>query len=462
MKTSLAACALLCIFYSTAQWGSDVNLSTSSSASAIPMNNARPLASDGSRLHLVYMDAVNGNPEIYYRKSTNEGLSWLPAVNLSTNLSFSSDPTVCFRLNYVYAFWIDNVGGVYNVYYSVSDDYGDNWSVATAIGQSTTNPSTPSTVVLSDRVYVAWNELNGVKLGNLYGTVWDPGAAHYSGASYGATALASNGTSILISVCAETASSNSNIVYRRSIDSGSSFSNAAPLPGQQNTGSTPDIAIEGSHVHLTWVDERDGTSQIYYQHSGDLGFTWDDPVPISIGTATNYFPSIAADGDLVVITWERDVSGNWEIYYANSSTAGLSWNVQERLTNANEGSERSCVDVSNTGKTHVVWIDSRDLNYEIYYNSASNLPASSGIGLTEKEGKEFTVQNPVAAGSAIEVFGSGLEGGLPITLTDLQGKSVALHVQYTSTGAQLLPATPMESGMYVLRVGNVTRKIVLY
>jgi hypothetical protein len=82
-------------------------------------------------------------------------------------------------------------------------------------------------------------------------------------------------------------------------------------------------------------------------------------------------------GQAVHVVWYDERDGNPEIYYKRSVNNGVSWEVDNRLTNNSSGSWVSSVSVSGSS-VHVTWYDERDGNPEIYYKRN---PTGNPIGI---------------------------------------------------------------------------------
>jgi hypothetical protein len=69
---------------------------------------------------------------------------------------------------------------------------------------------------------------------------------------------------------------------------------------------------------VTWNDYRDGNFETYYKVSTDNGATWSDDTRVSFASGTSWSPSLAVSGTTVHLVWIDDRDGNDEIYYAQN------------------------------------------------------------------------------------------------------------------------------------------------
>jgi hypothetical protein len=130
-------------------------------------------------------------------------------------------------------------------------------------------------------------------------------------------------------------------------------------------------------VHVVWFDNRDYNNELYYKRSIDGGVNWEEDVRLTYDTSNSSYPSVAVSGSTVHVVWIDTREGNYEIYYKHSIDAGVNWGAETRLTNNNAYSTGSSISVSGS-VAHVVWEDNRDGNYEIYYKRN---PTGNPIGI---------------------------------------------------------------------------------
>ncbi|MHC5063295.1 MAG: hypothetical protein ACYTG5_04910 [Planctomycetota bacterium] len=127
------------------------------------------------------------------------------------------------------------------------------------------------------------------------------------------------------------------IYFNRSIDGGATWLAAdlrldTDLPGAASS-SSPQIAVIGDSVYVTWIDGRNFTTDIYFNRSKDGGVTWlaadiqlDSNSP---GGTQSSFPQITAVGDSVYVAWAETpiFQGNKEggVFFNRSIDGGVTW-----------------------------------------------------------------------------------------------------------------------------------------
>jgi hypothetical protein len=108
-----------------ATWDASKRLTWNTGTSEVPA-----LAADSNdHIHVVWYDDSPGNNEIYYRKSSDGGISWDASRRLTVNSGYSITPVIAVDSNdHSHVFWPDTTPGGYEIYYKNSLDGGTTWS----------------------------------------------------------------------------------------------------------------------------------------------------------------------------------------------------------------------------------------------------------------------------------------------------------------------------------------------
>ncbi len=195
-------------------------------------------------------------------------------------------------------------------------------------------------------------------------------------------AIFSNGDTIHI-VWEEDRDANYEIYYKRSLNNGTTWENDFRLTNDPNLSIEPCISVSGSKVHVVWVDTRNGNWEIYYKNSPNSGASWSIDKRLTDNPSYSYSPCVFASGSYVHVVWVDERDGNREIYYKRSNDGGNTWGNDFRLTNNPNNSTNPSLWVSGSN-VHVVWQEDRDNNWEIYYKKSIDNGStwSSDIRLT--------------------------------------------------------------------------------
>jgi len=241
-------------------------------------------------VHVIWKDYRNGNPEIYYIRSTDNGNTWSKPIRLTFN---DTRPTNIYECKLVvdeknvYLCWKDYRTGSSEIFFKKSTDNGNTWSEDKRVTIDFSPSYNPSMYVNNKNIYLVWEE----------------GAL------------------------------NARICFKRSIDNGETWSKKIYLTEKHPGKSTmPDICGNTSNIYVVWQDTRDGNSEIYFKKSTDNGNTWSEDKRLTFNPAMSFQPRIVVYGKKLVVFWLDKRNGNTEIYYKVSNDSGTTWSEDKRLT----------------------------------------------------------------------------------------------------------------------------------
>ena len=469
-------CIILLQQISYSQWSSDVRLTNNSANSLMTFNNQTALGVSGDTIHLVWMDDRDGNLEIYYKRSTNNGSSWLADTRLTTDTNFSFYPAVAASGSTVHVVWQDDRDGNPEIYYKRSTNGGTTWSVDTRLTNQVDFSIGPSVAVSGNIVHVVWQDFRDgnpeiyYKRSTNGGTSWSADMRLTNDPNFRQPASVSASGNFVHIAWMDLRDGNPEIYYKRSTNDGVSWLSDTRLTNNTNISTVPTVSVSGSNVSLCWVDDRDGNTEIYYKRSTNGGVSWSSDTRLTNDPNISTSPSIISSGTAIHVVWQDDRDGNNEIYYKRSTDNGINWIADFRLTNNAGASLAPSVSVSGL-VVHVAWQDDRDGNSEIYYkrNPTGNPTSISIIG-TELPVKYSLYQNypnPFNPETSIE-FDVPEPSFIKLSVIDLTGREVEILVN-----ENLLPgkyqvnwnATGYSSGVYFYKLitnGFVqTRKMIL-
>jgi len=140
-------------------WGADT--------SAIRLTNAAgfswtpSISAEDGKIHVAWRDNRDGNYEIYYKRSLNNGANWGTDIRLINNSAWSVSPSVYSSGNNVHVVWEDQMFSSPEIFYRRSSDGGASWGSDSAITRLTTNPAdklNPCIYVSGNAAHVIWRD----------------------------------------------------------------------------------------------------------------------------------------------------------------------------------------------------------------------------------------------------------------------------------------------------------------
>ena len=176
----------------------------------------------------------------------------------------------------------------------------------------------------------------------------------------------------------------------------------------------PAVAVNGSKVHVCWVDARHGPEirEIYYIQSSDIGETWSaEETRISQAESLSIRPSFAAWGDDVLLFWRDDRHENFEVYVAKSDDGGASWGPETRLTE-DPGYSGCPFPVVIENEVHIFWRDNREGTFQIHHKYSDDFGDSwsEDTNLTP-EGEQAEFSYPAVDGETIHLVWRDFRAG---------------------------------------------------
>ena len=245
---------------------------------------------------MVWHDNTPGNFDILYKKSTDGGASFTePTKNLSINSGGSFIPAIAVSGNSVHVAWQDDTPGNDDILYRRSTDSGATFpNIIKNLSSNSGFSEQPAIAVSGNNIHVVWRDST-------------PG--------------------------------NFDILYRRSLDGGSTFPNIINnLSNNAGASISPAIAVSGNNVHAAWGDTTPGTSDALYRRSIDGGASFTDPIKnLSSNTGLSARPTMALSGNNVYVVWDDDTLGNFETLYRTSSDNGATFPSLLTNLSANAG-----------------------------------------------------------------------------------------------------------------------------
>jgi hypothetical protein len=325
-----------------ATWlGADVRLDSDAPGQALSEDPV--IGVDGSAVHVAWEEERDGQRDVYYRGSTDGGVTFRPEVVLNTapGASYSDRPRMAVSGDRIYVAWKDNRTGTYDIHLNASADRGLTWlapdvRVETGVpGASDSND--PEIDAEGDNVYVVWSD-----------------------------SRAGNG----------------DIRMNRSDDGGQSWLIAdvridTDAPGA-GISIRPQVRCAGGTVYITWVDARDGNADIRFNRSLDGGRTWETADQRldtdAAGAATSEFVKLQVSGPNVYVVWQDDRDTGNDIRFNFSTDQGATFLADDlRCDTHPAGQADSTLPrlASDGTNVYVFWADRRDGENDVYCRASA-------------------------------------------------------------------------------------------
>ena len=388
IKKGLKGLFVIIIFLSLTGIGSSWTVSkriTWNSGTSSPNDMARDLSNN---LYIVWTDNTSGNTEVYFKKSTDNGVTWIMHKRLTYTPVPSGPVTIGVdSSNIIHIIWVDGYNDIWDLYYKNSTDGGSTWSSRVRLTWGQTGKAyTPSMVVdKNDNIHVVWTiTLHATTNSEIFyknstdgGINWSPlNRLTYMAENSKEPVIATDlpkGTPYVHVIWSDRGTGNYEIYHKRSTDLGSSWSAPNRLTWTIGVSNYPAVAVAYDQgVHIVWMDSSSGNFDIYHKRSGDRGVTWSSAKRLTWNTGSSMYPKVSPGlTQTVYVVWDDQPAsasfGNHEIYFKQSTDSGINWGASVRLTYTSGESYYPVAEKGSAGNLHLLWARGSAPAYEVYY-----------------------------------------------------------------------------------------------
>ena len=237
--------------------------------------NPRIKIDSGGTLHMAWQDKTPGNFEIFYRRSTNGGATWSALKRLTWTSGNSYHPALDTGGDgRVHVLWDDVSSGTAEIYYKNSSDNGVTWPGAQRLTYNSGDSWACSVMVKSSaNIHVFWSDL----------TPGDAEIYHKRSSSVGSTWLSpqrltwNSGGSWSADTCEDTIENfhlvwhdfspgNAEIYHKTSMDGGATWVGTERLTWNSGVSKKPKMAISNVDcLYVVWQDNSTGNYEIFFK-----------------------------------------------------------------------------------------------------------------------------------------------------------------------------------------------------
>ena len=375
MMLSLAMFLTFISQLAQADWSSTQRLTWTAGDSFYPAIAAGP----SGQLHLVWQESINGNFEIYYKRSTDGGATWLPSQRLTWTLSSSEKPAIAVDPSgHVHVVWSDYATDNWEIIYKRSTNGGVTWSVSQRLTWTAGYSERPFLLAdSSGKLYLVWQDYFASGNPEIYFKKSPDGGVNWTASQRLTfntdestnTALCIDPSGNLHVLWNDSTPGNFEIYHKKSTTGGTTWSANQRLTWTAGGSYVPDTAADTSgNLHTFFHDYTLGPAQIYYKKSPNGGATWSASQRLTWNSGASYEPSIEIDSaGYLHLVWTYYTTGENNLYYKKSTDGGASWTPGQRLTWTAGTSEEHDLTIDHSDNLHLVWEDFAPGNAEIYY-----------------------------------------------------------------------------------------------
>ena len=254
------------------------NLSNNIGHSELPQ-----LMSYGNNVYVVWIDDTSGKRNIYFKRSTDNGCTFGPTMELGNQKGGSIDPKMAVSGNNVYVLWEHTPGNNGGIFFTRSTDNGGTFSSIKNLGNNTGFNGFPQIAVSGNNVFVVWHDAthgifftrstdNGGTFGNpviLYKVKNEGIGSKVFGPRITAYPRSDNVYVVWhsgdIKQHARVKALISDAQYIRSTDNGATFGNVVNLSNYSGSSVNPQIAVSQNNVYAVWTNNVTGNEDIFFK-----------------------------------------------------------------------------------------------------------------------------------------------------------------------------------------------------
>ncbi len=385
---------------SAASPGSSVNVSNDIQTSSEPQ-----VAVSGNHVYVVWVTAEGSNTtQVLFRGSSDFGNTWSRPINVSADVGPADSPMISASGKNVYVFWDDKTNGNSEVYFRESSNNGTSWGVVADLSVTKSPSRHFMTLVDGRSLYVAWvNRLAGNNeilfiSSHDNGTNWSPpqDLSNNVNDSFN-IGLASFGSNLFMVWLAQPPQFQ--VLQRTSTNEGVTWGNTTNISNDTGMSSSPQLFAQpigkGGNLYIVWQDDTTGTFQTLFRASYNLGASWSDALNLSHDTGKSSNPvvggQVVGGFAYVYVTWSDSTPGSNSVYLSISKNGGTSFVGPADLSPGRTVSTFIQLQVM-AHSVMLLWSESvqgissfmvrASQNFGGSFSSAQDLGPSSGAGLS--------------------------------------------------------------------------------
>jgi len=258
---------------SGAKLGSDLRVTSDAHWSEYPS-----LAWTGSEFGMSWDDDRDGNYEIYFVRVSSSGAKIGPDLRVTGNASWSDYPSLAWTGSEFGVSWEDNRDGNMEIYFALISASGVKQGSDVRITSNAGDSGNPS---------LAWT-------GTEYGVSWE-----------------------------DNRDGNMEIYFALISADGAKQGDDIRITGDSGDSRSPSLAWTGSEFGVSWIDSRDGNSDIYFAYVSSTGNKIGSDLRVTSNASLSMYPSLAWTGSEFGVSWEDSRDADYEIYFARIRASGF-------------------------------------------------------------------------------------------------------------------------------------------
>ncbi|MGI0047233.1 MAG: PEFG-CTERM sorting domain-containing protein [Nitrosotalea sp.] len=305
-------------------FSSPIQVSDNSKDSAFPQ-----VVVYGTHVYIAWMERTEGDvTNVVFAKSDDGGTTFGNTIAITSHTGNSGVSRIYASGNNVYLMWEDNSEKNFDVFLSTSDDSGNTFGTPLNISNNTGDSGAPQMIVNGTNIYATWMDNTSGNFDILFSKSTDGGLTFTKPVNVsvdqqdsGYPQLAVVGNNVYITWTNAVTSKNYDIFLTKSNDGGQTFSPPLNISNSPGASGWSQLAVDNGTVYASWVDDTPGHFDVYIAKSNDGGNSFETPVDVNNGGGNNsWYNSMSVSSNTVYLTWQQADNGSNDIMFSKSTT----------------------------------------------------------------------------------------------------------------------------------------------
>jgi hypothetical protein len=121
------------------------------------------ISASNDNVYVVWQESIPGtdvrNYDILFKRSTDNGSTFDQEINLSNNTGFSEHPQITSGADYVHIIWVDDTNGDKQIYFKKSNDNGNAFGEVIKLSNNNSSSSFNQDIAaFGNNIYAVWLE----------------------------------------------------------------------------------------------------------------------------------------------------------------------------------------------------------------------------------------------------------------------------------------------------------------
>lgn len=314
----------------------------------IPDSHEPQITVAGDNVYIIWTGfgrGVEDQDDVFFKKSSDGGKTFSDTINLSNNSGSSFNPTIAQSENNIYVVWQDDTGNTGNtsIFFQKSSDGGATFSDSINLSNDTGFAVNPQISNFGNSVYIIWQDDTAGPDEILYKRSIDNGSSFETlniSQSVGSDSIdgkiyAINNNVYIVWTEGNFDEGRTSVFARASSDGGATFSESKNLSNNTGYASVPEVFSSGDNEYVLWMEGKFNQGDIMFKKSSDGGATFGQTIRLSETNETSSNPLLFTDGRFVYSVWMTNETNKANVYSRSSTNYGTTF---ENVMNLSRGS----------------------------------------------------------------------------------------------------------------------------